>query len=290
MPPHASETASAEKSTAPPAERDVPEAAMKGKQMSFPRPPTFETKQAEQKYLKERLALAFRIFGKLGYDEGVAGHITLRDPVEPTSFWVNPFGVAFSLMRASDLIRVNAAGDIVEGGEVRLLNTAAYAIHHAIHTARPDVLCAAHSHSIHGRAFSALGRGIDMITQDSCAFYNDLAVYDSFNGIVLDSAEGEAIATALQGQKAAILQNHGLLTVGGTIEAAVFWFVSLEKCCRVQLLVDAALQVRGGERKKIHEEDAKYTYKTVGTPGAGWFSALPMFDVMERESKGEHAL
>lgn len=70
----------------------------------FPRPPRFEDKYRERDYLKGRLAAAFRIFGKYGFDEGVAGHITLRDPVQPDCFWVNPFGTAFSLINKSDLI------------------------------------------------------------------------------------------------------------------------------------------------------------------------------------------
>lgn len=163
--------------------------------MNIPRPPTFTNKQEERDYLKGRLAAAFRIFGKNGYDEGmvfsmscpspkcpnagiltksigVAGHITVRDPIEPTSFWVNPFGVSFSQIKASDLIRVSHEGKVIEGGPCRLLNAAAFMIHSAIHTARPEVMCAAHSHSIHGRAFCSLGRPLDIISQDSCAFYN----------------------------------------------------------------------------------------------------------------------
>lgn len=138
----------------------------------FPRPPVFEDKYKEREYLKGRLAAAFRIFGKYGFDEGVAGHITLRDPVDPTTFWVNPFGVAFSLINASDLIQVDHDGKVIDGGKVRLLNTAAYMIHAAVHEARPDVVCAAHSHSIYGRTFCALGKPLDITTQDACAFYN----------------------------------------------------------------------------------------------------------------------
>ena len=85
---------------------------------------------------------------------------------------MNPFGVSFSLIKASDLIRVNEEGEILDGGDVKLLNTAAYMIHSAIHKARPDVNAAAHSHTIHGRSFCSLGRPLDYITQDSCAFYN----------------------------------------------------------------------------------------------------------------------
>jgi ribulose-5-phosphate 4-epimerase/fuculose-1-phosphate aldolase len=256
--------------------------------INFPSPPTFTDKHEERAHLKGRLALAFRIFGKLGYDEGVAGHITLRDPVDPTTFWVNPFGVAFSLIKSSDLIQVDSSGAVIAGGPTRLLNTAAYMIHHAVHSARPDVLCAAHSHSIHGRAFCALGRDLDCITQDSCAFHHDHVVYRQFNGVVLAEEEGKNIAACLGNKKAALLQNHGLLTVGQTVEAAVFWFVSLEKSCQAQLMADAAAAGTGGETVKIQEEDAAFTYKTVGSPRAGWFSAKPAFDVMARECGDEY--
>ncbi|KAM3065344.1 hypothetical protein ACMFMG_011532 [Clarireedia jacksonii] len=267
-----------------PLEPGLPKSIVEGKMTAFPIRKPLEDKYAEREYQKGRLALAFRIFGKHGYDEGVAGHITLRDPVEPNSFWVNPFGVAWPLMRASDLIRVDGNGNVVEGGPCRLLNTAAYMIHHAVHSARPEINCVAHSHTLNGRAFCTLGRPIDIITQDACAFHNDIAVYNSFRGVVLASEEGHAIAKALGNKKAALLQNHGPLTVGETIESAVFWFVSLEKCCHAQLLADAAAGGRGGETIKIAEEDAAYTYKTVGTELAGWFSAKPAFDMMEHES------
>ncbi|PKY01148.1 arad-like aldolase/epimerase [Aspergillus campestris IBT 28561] len=254
------------------------------------KPPTFDDKYKEREYLKGRLAAAFRIFGKNGYDEGVAGHITLRDPVDPSAFWVNPFGVAFSLIKSSDLILVNHSGEVIDGGPCRLLNAAAFMIHSAIHAARPDVLCAAHSHSLYGRAFCALGRELDITTQDSCAFYNDHVLYKQFNGVVLAAEEGNNIASALGSRKAALLQNHGLLTVGATIEETVFWFVSLEKCCHAQLLADAAAAGRGGATIKIDDADAAFTYKTVGTPKAGWFSAKPLFDVIHKETGGEYLL
>lgn len=139
---------------------------------SFTKPPVFEDKYKEREYLKGRLAAAFRIFGKYGYDEGVAGHITLRDPILKGTFWVNPFGVAFSHINASDLLHVDHDGKVIDGGNVRLLNKAAYMIHSAVHEARPDVLCAAHSHSIYGRTFCTLGRPLDTTSQDSCAFHN----------------------------------------------------------------------------------------------------------------------
>lgn len=106
------------------------------------------------------------------HSTGVAGHITVRDPVDPSTFWVNPFGTAFKLMKASDLIQVDHDGKVIAGGPNRMLNAAAFMIHSAIHAARPDVHCAAHSHSLHGRAFCSLGRPLDIISQDACAFHN----------------------------------------------------------------------------------------------------------------------
>ncbi|KAI1083555.1 S-adenosyl-L-methionine-dependent methyltransferase [Whalleya microplaca] len=152
-------------------------------------------------------------------------------------------------------------------------------IHSAVHAARPDINAVAHSHSIHGRAFATLGRNLDITTQDSCAFYNDIALYDNFGGIVLGPEEGITISKALGQKKAAILANHGLLTCGTTIESCVFWFTSLEKCCRAQLMADAAAAGRGGETVKVSDEEAEFTYRTVGTENAvcrkGGFNSAP---------------
>ncbi|CEJ94728.1 hypothetical protein VHEMI10244 [[Torrubiella] hemipterigena] len=250
----------------------------------FPKPPKFDDKKEEREYLKGRLAAAFRIFAKFGFDEGVAGHITCRDPIEPDTFWVNPFGVSFGLMKRSDLVRINHEGKVIDGGPCRLINRAAVMIHAAVHHARPDVLCAAHSHSIYGRTFASLGMPLSISTQDACAFYEDLALYNQFGGVVLDEEEGGHIAKAIGSKKAVILQNHGLLTTGETIESTVFWFVSLEKLCHSQLLAMAACAYPGASIKEIGEEEAKYTHKTVGSSYAGWFSAKPLFDNIAKET------
>ncbi|KZP24812.1 class II aldolase/adducin domain-containing protein [Athelia psychrophila] len=246
-------------------------------------PPTFASATEEREWLKFRLAQAFRIFAQLGYDEGVAGHITVRDNMRPDCFWVNPFGLHFSLIQPSDLILVDHSGQVCvdESGPHQLLNKAAFAIHSTIHTNRPDVLCAAHSHSIHGRAFSTLGVELDMITQDSCAFYKDHAVYRQFRGVVLDEEEGRNITEALGSRKAAILQNHGLLVAAGSIEATVFYFSSLEKCCKAQLLADAAAGGRGIKTIKIADDEAEATHNVIGGEKFGRFSGLPLFHALE---------
>jgi ribulose-5-phosphate 4-epimerase/fuculose-1-phosphate aldolase len=225
---------------------------------------------------KQRLAAAFRLFGKFGFDEGVAGHITVRDPEHLDHFWVNPMGRSFKQMRVSDLLRVSHTGEVVEGDG--LLNGAAFTIHSRIHMSDPGIVAAAHSHSVYGKAFSSLGRKLDPLTQDACAFYEDHVVFDDFSGVVLDDSEGERIATALAGRKAAILQNHGLLTVGGTVDAAAWWYITLERSCQAQLLAEAA-----GSPRLIEHAVALQTRETVGSPLAGWFSFQPLYDVIVAE-------
>jgi ribulose-5-phosphate 4-epimerase/fuculose-1-phosphate aldolase len=148
----------------------------------------------------------------------------------------------------------------------------------------------AHSHSIYGRTFCSFGRSIDITTQDSCAFYNDHAIYASFGGTVLAKEEGEAIATALGSKKAALLQNHGLLTCGQSIESAVFWFMSLEKCCHTQLMTDAISFNTNYETIKIAHDDAYATFQAIGTEAAGHFSAKPQFDLMAHQSELDYGL
>ena len=148
---------------------------------------------------KNKLAAALRLFGKLGFDEGVAGHITVRDPELTDHFWVNPMGKSFKQMTVSDLLLVSHTGEVVEGSG--LLNGAAFTIHSQIHMSNPDITAAAHSHSVYGKAFSALGKTLDPLTQDSCAFYDDHVLFDDFSGVVLDNTEGEKIAAALGDRK-----------------------------------------------------------------------------------------
>jgi len=255
----------------------------------MPSPPVFATKLEEREFLKFRLAQALRIFGNRGYDEGVAGHITVRDPIRPDCFWVNPFGLHFKLIQPHDLLLVDHAGKILDeesgqkDGPFRILNTAAFMIHSAIHSARPDVLCAAHSHSTYGKAFSALGKTLDPISQDACAFYNDHALYTQYNGIVLDEVEGLAITEALGARKAAILQNHGLLVATSSIEATLHFYIAMERACQVQLLADSAAAAHGGKTVHINGEQAAVTGKIVGSQRAGWFSGSMEFMVLERD-------
>lgn len=231
---------------------------------------------AERLTRKQRLAASLRIFGKFGFDEGVAGHITVRDPEHSDHFWVNPMGRSFKQMRVSDLLRVDHEGNVVEGEG--LLNGAAFTIHSRIHMNHPEVTAAAHSHSVYGKAFSSLGEKLLPLTQDACAFYDDHAVFTDYTGVVLDLSEGDRISAALGDNKACILQNHGLLTVGQTVDEACWWFVTMERSCQAQLLAAAA-----GTPKPIPHDMALHTGSQVGSTLAGWFSFQPLYDVIVAE-------
>ncbi|UTA47670.1 class II aldolase/adducin family protein [Simiduia sp. 21SJ11W-1] len=238
--------------------------------------PLTRSVEDEREHRKRQLTAAFRLFGKFGFDEGVAGHITVRDPEHTDHFWVNPMGVSFKQIKQSQLLLVNHKGEVVEGHG--LLNGAAFTIHSHVHAARPDVVAAAHAHSIHGKAWASLGRLLDPITQDACAFFEDHALYDDFGGVALEMEEGERIAKALGAKKAAILQNHGLITVGQSVESAAWWYITLERTCQAQLLAEAA-----GKPKSIAPDVARKTYETVGSELAGLFQFSPLFNVITAE-------
>lgn len=150
-------------------------------QFNLPQPPSFERVEDERLHRQQRLAASFRLFAHYGFDEGVAGHITARDPEFPDHFWVNPFGMYFGQIRVSDLLLVNHQGEVVKGNKP--VNAAAFAIHSQIHQARPDVVAAAHAHSLYGKTWASLGRLLDPLTQDACLFIRIM----SYLMIILES-------------------------------------------------------------------------------------------------------
>jgi ribulose-5-phosphate 4-epimerase/fuculose-1-phosphate aldolase len=241
-----------------------------------PDPPVFATVAEERLHRKQRLASAFRLFAKFGFTEGVAGHITARDPEFHDHFWVNPLGMHFAHIRISDLVLVNEEGQVVEGD--RPINDAAFAIHSRLHMARPDVVAAAHAHSLYGKTWSTLGRLLDPLTQDACAFYEDHSLFDDYTGVVYDTSEGDRIAQVLGTGKAVILQNHGLLTVGQTVDEAAWFFITMERSCQSQLMAEAA-----GKPRPISHESALVAQKQVGNPRTGWFQYQPLWDFIVRE-------
>jgi len=218
-----------------------------------------------RQYRKHHLAASFRAFARLRYDTGPGGHAAVRDPEHPSWFWTNPFGLPFEMMRASDLMLIDDQGNLVEGAGV--VNRAAFAIHAGIHDARPDVIASVHLHGVAGTAFSALGEPLLPINQDACAFYESHSVYTGFDGPALEEADGQRMAKVLGDGKALILQNHGLLTAGTSIDEAAFWMIRMQTCCEMQLLAE-----RTGRPLRIIPPDlARLTSQVVGRSRAGWF-------------------
>lgn len=141
-----------------------------------------------------------------------------------------------------------------------------------------------HSHSIYGRTFSSFGRKLLPISQDACAFYDAHGVYEDFGGVVFDKAEGERLVKALgKTNKCLILQNHGLLTTGKTVDEAIWAFVSMERSCHSQLMAEAALKNGVDDLKLIDPETAKATFATIGDDKAGYAQFQPMYNMIISE-------
>jgi ribulose-5-phosphate 4-epimerase/fuculose-1-phosphate aldolase len=240
-----------------------------------PQPPTFKTLAEQRTHIKQRLAAAFRLFSRFGFDEGVAGHITARDPERSDCFWVNPFALHFSQIKASNLSLISETGEVVQGTPC---NAAAFAIHSSIHRARSDVNAAAHAHGVYGKSWSSLVRPLDPLTQDACSFYRHHAIYREYNASVYDTEEGDRIAEVLGSNKAVIMVNHGNLTVGETVDEAAWWFITMERSCQAQLLAEAA-----GTPRLIDDKNAMLTREQLGTPYFGWLAFQPLYQKIVRE-------
>ncbi|CDK29213.1 unnamed protein product [Kuraishia capsulata CBS 1993] len=249
--------------------------------------PVIKDKLKQREWMLNEMAGAFRIFGRAGFNEGSAGHISVRDPVDPDTFWINPLAVHFSLLRPEDMVHVDKNGTYI-GGNRTTINRAGFRIHSAIHEARPDVNCACHVHSVAGKAFSALGRPLDILNQDACFFYNNQSLYSSFGGVVLDNVEGVEIAKALgPTNRTIILQNHGLLTCGSNVGEACYLMTIMEKSCDIQLRIDAVQASGKYNRILIGDDEARFTYEMVGDPSTLHSAFCSEYEYEVRLSNGE---
>ncbi|KXK67410.1 aldolase, partial [Pseudomonas monteilii] len=162
-------------------------------------------------------------------------HITLRIPGPEHHFLINQYGVIFDRMRASDLVRIDQHGNVVDqaNGE-RRVNAAGFVIHSAIHMARPDMHCVIHTHTAAGIAVSAQEHGLLPISQHALKFYGKLA-YHQYEGIALSLDERERLIADLGTHKAMILRNHGLLAGGASVAEAFHEIHFLERACQAQV-------------------------------------------------------
>ncbi len=245
----------------------------------FPDIPTFGTITEERRYLKERLVAACRAFALQGFDYGFAGHLTVRDPEHPDLYWTNPMAVHFARVKVSNLILVDHDGRVVEGNHA--VNRAGFVLHANVHAAHPEIVAMCHAHTVYGTAFAALGQPIEPITQDACAFFEDHAVIGEEAGAVaVETKAGGNVAMAFKDVKAAIHQNHGLLTASRhSIDSAAFWFIALERCCQQQLAIAAS----GQTPIRISDERARYSREHVGSDYIGWLHFQPIFDQIRND-------
>lgn len=232
----------------------------------YPEIPEFANVDDHRQHLKERLVAACRAFALEGFDYGFAGHLTVRDPGDPSLYWTNPMAVAFSQVKVSNLICADHKGTVVEGEYA--INRAGFVLHAAVHEAHPDIVAMCHAHTVYGTAFASLGRPLEPITQDACAFYEDhIVIGDEAGKVAVEVKGGNKVANAFAGVKAAIHQNHGLLTASRhSIDSAAFWFIALERCCRQQLMIEAT----GITPKLVTPERARYSREHVGSDYIGW--------------------
>ncbi|MBV8272357.1 MAG: class II aldolase/adducin family protein [Cupriavidus sp.] len=248
--------------------------------LKFPNLPEFATFAEERQYRKERLVAACRAFALHHLDYGFAGHLTVRDPEFPELYWTNPMAVHFSQVKLSNLILADHTGRVVEGSYA--LNRAGFVLHGAVHEANPDIVAMCHAHTVYGTAFAALGRPLDPITQDAAAFFEDhVVIKDEAGAVAVEEKAGMSVCDYFKGVKAAIHQNHGLLTVSRhSIEAAAFWFIALERCCQQQLLVEAT----GVKPAMVPEQSSRYSREHVGSEYIGWLHFQPIYEQLVQTS------
>ena len=240
----------------------------------YPEELTFDSYEKERQHLKERLVAACRAFALHGLDYGFAGHLTVRDPEHKNLYWTNPMAVHFADVKLSNLILADHEGYVVEGSYA--LNRAGYVLHAAVHERHPDILAMCHAHSMYGTAFASLGQELLPLTQDAAAFFEDhVVIREEAGQVAVETSGGHKVADAFKGVKAAIHQNHGLLTASRhSIEAAAFWFIALERCCQQQLLIAAS----GQTPTLVSPERARYSREHVGSEYIGWLHFQPIWE------------
>ncbi|RZL94051.1 MAG: class II aldolase/adducin family protein [Variovorax sp.] len=246
--------------------------------LHFPQPPVFETHAEERLHRKQRLAAVCRVFARLRYEYGFAGHVTVRDPEHPDLYWTNPFAMDFGRVRVSDLLLVDHDGRVLEGRWA--VNRAGFVLHAAIHEANPQVMASCHAHTVNGMAWASLGRKLDPITQTAASFFADHAlVSEEAGAVVVEREAGNSVAAAFGRNKIVIHQNHGLFSAGcESVDEAAWWFIAAERACEIQLKAEAT----GHVPKQISPEAAAHSSKHLGTPFIAWLHFQPMYDAICR--------
>ena len=195
----------------------------------------------EERRIRTELACAYRLVEHFGWTELIYGHLTMRLPGSDHRFLINPFGLAYDEVTASNLIEIDLDGNVVNGDHEA--NFAGFVIHSAIHMADNDNHCVMHTHTRAGMAVAALEEGLLPISMAATTFFGEIAYHD-YEGVSLYLDERGRLLEALGDRKAMILRNHGLLTVGSTVPEAFSRLYRLERACQIQIDAAAAGTLR----------------------------------------------
>ncbi len=192
---------------------------------------------AAEREVRTQLAAAYRLVDYFGWNELIYGHLTVKVPGPDDHFLINPYGLNYDEVTASNLVKIDLHGNVVDGSDYPV-SRAGFVIHSAIHMARSDEnKCVMHTHTRAGMALAALQDGLLPISMMSTRFHNRIAYHD-YEGVSLYDDERERLLASLGEKKAMILRNHGLLTVGRSVSEAFLNLYRLERSCQIQ--IDAA--------------------------------------------------
>ena len=218
----------------------------------------------ERSHRKRMCALGYRVLAANRWGQLGDGHISARDPELTDHFWVLDWGIPFGAATTGELVLVGPNGDVKDAGGDRTgaVNTAGYNIHAPLLEARPDVVSACHTHTQFGTPWSANVEPFRALSQEATAFVFDQALFDDDEVEVLSVDGGKRIAAALGDAKVCILRNHGPLTVGGSVEEAVGWFVTAERVAEVH--------VKAPNGRAISDEASSIAADTMAAPINGW--------------------
>ena len=181
-----------------------------------------------------KLAAVYRAFARLGMDDLIYTHLSARVPGPDTHFLINPFGLMYEEVTASNLVKIDLEGNKVNGDNPHEINTAGYIIHSAVHEALPQAHCVMHLHTDHGVAVSAQRDGLLPLTQFN-VFHSGGVAYHDYEGVALDPEEKARLVADLGQCRMMLLRNHGSLSVGRTVPEAFRNSYYLEKSCDIQV-------------------------------------------------------
>jgi ribulose-5-phosphate 4-epimerase/fuculose-1-phosphate aldolase len=227
------------------------------------------------------LAACYRLVAEYGWDDLVFTHISARIPGPEHHFLINPYGMLFSEITASSLVKVDLQGHKLDGSP-HDVNPAGFTIHSAVHAAREDAMCVLHTHSVNGVAVSAQDQGVLPLSQHSIFVLASLAYHD-YEGVALVEDQKARLVHDLGNKRYLMLRNHGLLTVGRTVAEAFVAMYMLESTCMIQVRAQAG----GGGLRRIPSPildgaQAQWDAVTRGTGGGlAWPALLRRLDRMD---------